>query len=186
MRSNYCWITLLHHQTQTVAVLGRSQCDTVDPCECEAGVIVIGDNNVLLFIFSTVLQDGHTGLSDEEIPVYTATEGGNITVKCVFDSSETRKYFCKDTWRSCDILIETHGNRAQKGRYSIEYKTTPSAGGVMYVSITQLTKSDSGQYGCGLDKSLAPDPYVEFKISVGDGEFLLDVMNMFVIISGSQ
>lgn len=42
----------------------------------------------------------------------------------------------------------------------------------MYVSITQLTGSDSGRYRCGLDRTAAPDSYRDFDIIITDGEFV--------------
>ena len=59
----------------------------------------------------------------------------------------------------------------------MEYKNT-SAQRYLHVTITQLTKSDSGRYRCGLDVPAAIDPYEEFKIIVTDGEFLLKVMKI--------
>ena len=55
----------------------------------------------------------------------------------------------------------------------------------MSVTITQLTKSDSGRYRCGLGRSLVPDSYSEFDLIVKDGEFLLkvtkpDIFTMFI------
>lgn len=78
------------------------------------------------------------------------------------------KFFCTG---ECEVnLLETTDDRAERGRYSIEYK-----GGflerVLYVSIRQLTKRDSGQYWCGLG-GFFKDSYHEFNITVTDGEFL--------------
>lgn len=43
---------------------------------------------------------------------------------------------------------------------------------VLTVSISQLTKSDSGRYRCGLERPFLPDSYWEFDIRVTDGESL--------------
>ena len=67
----------------------------------------------------------------------------------------------------------------------MEYKETPG-GSRLDVTITQLTKSDSGRYRCGLDIRAAIDPYWEFKIIVTDGEFLLKVMKMFHVSGGQR
>lgn len=43
---------------------------------------------------------------------------------------------------------------------------------VLYVSIKQLIRSDSGRYRCGLSKS-STSSYREFDVVVAEGEFLL-------------
>ncbi len=48
------------------------------------------------------------------------------------------------------------------------------------MTITQLTKSDSGRYWCGSGRFLTPDSYQLFEIIVVDGEFLLKVIKMFL------
>ncbi|XP_074500909.1 uncharacterized protein LOC141773121 [Sebastes fasciatus] len=93
--------------------------------------------------------------------------GENIMVACYFTSFESRKYFCKEDCREKD-LVETSGSRGQTGRYSIRYVEGTPSGGFVYVGITQLTKSDSGRYRCGLDTTFFRDPYLEFEIIVTD------------------
>uniref|UniRef100_A0A3Q1KHN6 Immunoglobulin V-set domain-containing protein n=1 Tax=Anabas testudineus TaxID=64144 RepID=A0A3Q1KHN6_ANATE len=109
-------------------------------------------------MLSTALQDGNTGLSNSE-ELHTGTEGGNITVVCTFSFSGHRKLFCKEECTTGNILIETTNNRAQRDRYSIEYK---EGSNIMYVSITQLKKSDSGWYTCSLDRTFGPDGYEKY------------------------
>ncbi|XP_067334906.1 uncharacterized protein [Channa argus] len=108
-------------------------------------------HHILICFFFLSLQDGNTGLTNAQITTRTETEGGNITVGCSFSFSGSRKLFCKGDCTTGNILIETTSNRAQSGRYSIEYEGgfLPS---LMYVSITQLNKSDSGLYRCNLDR----------------------------------
>ncbi|XP_067334384.1 uncharacterized protein [Channa argus] len=108
-------------------------------------------HHILICFFFLSLQDGNTGLT-----THTGTEGGNITVKCSFYFSGSRKLFCKGDCTTGNILIETTSNRAQSGRYSIEYKEGffLSTQTLMYVSITQLNKSDSGLYRCSLNRIL--------------------------------
>ncbi|XP_051281616.1 polymeric immunoglobulin receptor-like isoform X3 [Dicentrarchus labrax] len=110
-------------------------------------------------------------LLDGNPPVRTLypRPGGSITVACFFTVSESRKYFCKDDCKEEDILVETTGFRGQKGRYKIRYIKGFSTGGFVFVRITQLTQSDSGQYRCGLDRPSSQDPYQEFRIIVTDG-----------------
>ncbi|XP_045911409.1 uncharacterized protein LOC123974630 [Micropterus dolomieu] len=121
---------------------------------------------VICFAFLT-LHDGNTGLINAEILV---KQGGNITRACSFKLSGSRKIFCKEECEEQDILVETDGDRAQSGRYSIEYKegSFPVSDTLLYVSITNLTKSDSGRYRCSLDGYWAPDSYEEFDIRVED------------------
>ncbi|XP_067334889.1 uncharacterized protein [Channa argus] len=125
-------------------------------------------HHILICFFFLSLQDGNTGLTNAQITTRTGTEGGNITVGCSFSFSGSRKLFCKGDCTTGNILIETTSNRAQSGRYSIEYKEGffPSTPTLMYVSITQLNKSDSGLYRCSLDRRLRPDSHDEFKIIV--------------------
>ncbi|XP_044206864.1 uncharacterized protein LOC122982002 isoform X2 [Thunnus albacares] len=119
-------------------------------------------HHTLIFFFLT-LQDGNIGLINAEIPIFTRTEGQSITVICPFTNTGERTYFCKD---ECEkYILEMYYIRAQRGRYIMEYKNT-RAGRRLHVTITQLTKSDSGRYRCGLDKHFSRDPYEEFKIIV--------------------
>ncbi|XP_038554095.1 high affinity immunoglobulin alpha and immunoglobulin mu Fc receptor-like isoform X3 [Micropterus salmoides] len=106
--------------------------------------------HTLICFFFLSLQDGNTGLTNAQIPsVYTGTEGGDVEVRCPFSSYGTSMFFCKRECKPEDILIHTTGVRDQRGRYSIRY----DGGGNVFVSITQLTKSDSGLYRCGLGGS---------------------------------
>lgn len=88
------------------------------------------------------------------------------------------KFFCKDECKKEeDVLIETDGNRAQSGRYSLEYKEGSTFG--LSVTITQVTKSDTGHYRCGYGRALSPDSHSRLQIIVIGGEFLLTNMKMF-------
>ncbi|XP_026223726.1 uncharacterized protein LOC113167378 isoform X2 [Anabas testudineus] len=123
----------------------------------------------ILICFLLTLQDGNTGLSNSE-ELHTGTEGGNITVVCTFSFSGHRKLFCKEECTTGNILIETTNNRAQRDRYSIEYK---EGSNIMYVSITQLKKSDSGWYTCSLDRTFGPDGYEKFELLVTEASTTL-------------
>ncbi|XP_045912567.1 uncharacterized protein LOC123975285 [Micropterus dolomieu] len=107
------------------------------------------------------------GSPPEETSLY-ARAGGNIVVGCSFTFSGRGKYFCKEECKEKDILVETTGYTAERGRYSIRYTQRSLTDVSVYVSITQLTKSDSGRYRCGLDRRLSPDSYWEFEIIVTD------------------
>ncbi|XP_056241250.1 uncharacterized protein LOC130175015 [Seriola aureovittata] len=124
-------------------------------------------HHTLICCLFLMLQDVKTGLINAERRVYTGTEGGDITVSCSFILNGNTKIFCKDTCeKKEDILLETTEDRAERSRYRIEYER----GGVierktLYVSITQLSMSDSGRYWCRL-KRIGPDGYEEFEIRV--------------------
>ena len=125
---------------------------------------------------STALQDGNSGLAKAQIYVYTGTEGEDIRVTCPFPSSGSTKVFCKNDCKEKDLLIETTDVSAQSGRYRIKYEEL-HPGADVSVSISQLTKSDSGWYSCGLNGSTMS--YGHFRITVVDGEFLLNIMKIF-------
>ncbi|KAL7399237.1 hypothetical protein ABVT39_021919 [Epinephelus coioides] len=108
-----------------------------------------------------------TDLINARDHIVTGAEGGNIIVVCPFTSSGTTKFFCKDDCEDGDILIQTKEEAAQRGRYSIEYnKVAFYESALLYVSIRNLTKSDSGRYRCRLDRILSSD--VQFEIRVKD------------------
>ncbi|XP_071314889.1 polymeric immunoglobulin receptor-like isoform X2 [Trachinotus anak] len=106
--------------------------------------------HTLICCFFLSLQDGNPVLVNAQLFVYSGTEGGNITVQCRFGSSGQRKFFCKGECKAENVLIATTDVRAQRGRYSIRHEAGLITGVNLYVTITQLTKSDSGLYNCGL------------------------------------
>uniref|UniRef100_A0A4W6F9T8 Immunoglobulin domain-containing protein n=1 Tax=Lates calcarifer TaxID=8187 RepID=A0A4W6F9T8_LATCA len=91
--------------------------------------------------------------------------GEDVTVQCFFTSFGISKFFCKDSCQE-KVLVGTAGDRAQRDRYSIRYLTGTRGGSFLFVTITNLTKSDSGQYWCALDSSSLRD----FELIVTDGE----------------
>ncbi|XP_018519955.1 uncharacterized protein LOC108875467 [Lates calcarifer] len=125
-------------------------------------------HRVLLFCFLSALCDGNTGLANAN--TFIRTEGGSVIAACPFTLSGRKKFLCKGECKEEDILIETKGSMAQRGRYSIKYKegTFPVSSTALYVSITQLTKADSGRYRCGLERPFLPDSYWEFEVRVTD------------------
>ncbi|XP_050924462.1 uncharacterized protein LOC108902145 [Lates calcarifer] len=82
--------------------------------------------------------------------------GEDVTVQCFFTSFGISKFFCKDSCQE-KVLVGTAGDRAQRDRYSIRYLTGTRGGSFLFVTITNLTKSDSGQYWCALDSSSLRD-----------------------------
>ncbi|XP_062283822.1 CMRF35-like molecule 1 isoform X3 [Scomber scombrus] len=122
-------------------------------------------HTLICFFFLTVLQDGNIGLINAQIPIFRATEGQSITVQCDFTVTGGKKYFCKDECE--EKILEMYGVSAQRDRYSMRYKTRRGRSR-LDVTITHLTKSDSGRYGCGLDRFIFTDPYQQFEIVVTD------------------
>ncbi|XP_018559400.1 mucin-5AC isoform X1 [Lates calcarifer] len=105
-------------------------------------------------------QDKNSG----SVTTYT---GENMTYSCNTNVNRDRIFFCKgECKKEEDILIETDGNRAQSGRYSIKYEKGSAFG--LYVTITQVVKSDSGQYRCGYGRALSPDSSRTFSVIVVD------------------
>lgn len=73
-------------------------------------------------------------------------------------------FFCKEKCEEENVLIGTRDARDQRGRYNIRYVR-----GDIFVTITQLNKSDSGLYMCGLDNMFSTS-YQQIEIVVVDGE----------------
>ncbi|KAJ4933819.1 hypothetical protein JOQ06_006628 [Pogonophryne albipinna] len=120
-------------------------------------------HTLICFFFLFSLQDGSTGLISAQLSVYSGIEGENVRVECFIPSYRIRKFFCKEPCEQEDILIETTDASAQRGRYRIDYKD-----GGFFVTITQLTKSDSGRYWCGAGTSLRKASYKNIEIIVVD------------------
>ncbi|KAG7237872.1 hypothetical protein INR49_031665, partial [Caranx melampygus] len=129
--------------------------------------------------YSTLtLQDGNTGLTDAQ-QLYRRTEGGNITVTCLFRFHGNTKYFCRSECKGDDKLIETKEDSSQRDRYRIEYDRRGwREKAVLYVSITHLNKSDSGWYRCGLGERIITDGYEDFELRVTDEFVLLMSVNI--------
>ncbi|KAJ4934695.1 hypothetical protein JOQ06_007480 [Pogonophryne albipinna] len=128
----------------------------------------------LICFFFLILRDGNSGLTNAQNPNRKGSEGTNITVACSFTFSGGKKMFCKGKCEGGEILVETTGDSEQKGRYSIRYREGSLLSGtplsdILYVSITNLTKSDAGWYQCGLDRYFPfTDSYQDFEITVTD------------------
>ncbi|XP_027867160.1 polymeric immunoglobulin receptor-like isoform X6 [Xiphophorus couchianus] len=91
--------------------------------------------------------------------------GSSLTVACSFGSSGLVKSLCRGECGDKDLLVETDGVGANKGRYSIKYDGETS-GAVLLVTVTQLTQSDSGRYRCVMDRT--SDLYRDFSLTVTD------------------
>ncbi|XP_055012819.1 uncharacterized protein LOC129409905 [Boleophthalmus pectinirostris] len=112
------------------------------------------------------------GLSGAQGPVFTATEGGTVTVKCPFSTSGNKKTLCKNVCnQTADFLIQTTGNRRNKGRYSIKYEKRSSAAYLLKVSIKKVKRSDAGEYRCVLEKNGHVLELYKFNLRVRDSFF---------------
>ncbi|KAL3974994.1 hypothetical protein ACER0C_023620 [Sarotherodon galilaeus] len=116
------------------------------------------------------LHNGNTSQVNRGIPTYRGMEGESIRVECKFSYSGTKKFFCKGKCEKQNILIETTENVAKNGRYSIQYvKKDFLSSDILYVSIAQLKKSDTGPYMCHLTKTWDGNLSNEFYILVTEG-----------------
>ncbi|XP_033987574.1 polymeric immunoglobulin receptor-like isoform X9 [Trematomus bernacchii] len=116
-------------------------------------------------LFSS-LQDGNTGLVSAQLTVHSVIEGENVRVECSFPSYKKSSFFCKETCKQEDILIETTDAKDyQRARYSIAHKQDD-----FLVTITQLTKSDSGKYRCGSTASSSRNSSKLIEIIVVDAK----------------
>ncbi|KAK7879753.1 hypothetical protein WMY93_030680 [Mugilogobius chulae] len=79
---------------------------------------------------------------------FTATEGETFTAQCLSYFSANNKYFCRNDCNSEEnILVWTADDRQQNGRYGTEVIKPNSY--TLYVSITNVRRSDDGRYVCG-------------------------------------
>ncbi|XP_007544131.1 uncharacterized protein LOC103132289 isoform X5 [Poecilia formosa] len=111
----------------------------------------------LICLFFLTLQDG------EAAETHARMGGENITVECKFNFTGNPILFCKENCEEEHILINTTENRADKGRYSTLYDSNYTSAS-LYVSISDLKRSDSGRYRCGLGKNRSR--YHEFHLDV--------------------
>ncbi|XP_022618897.1 polymeric immunoglobulin receptor-like isoform X2 [Seriola dumerili] len=94
---------------------------------------------------------------------YSSTIGGNVTIRCSLGAAErNRKFLCREDCKK--VLIGTIDVVAKSGKYSIEYGSNR----FFNVTIAQLTKSDSGQYRCGVGRQSSQNTCLEFEITVTD------------------
>ncbi|CAI5648848.1 unnamed protein product [Oreochromis niloticus] len=112
--------------------------------------------------------------------------GSSLTVGCYFKQSGGQKFFCRGGCGEDKVLLQTDDEDASKDRYRIGYRGTSEetygGGGILYVTITQLTESDSGQYRCSLNPSSGQGSFRVFEINVTDGVSLPVGLTVAVII----
>ena len=103
--------------------------------------------------------------------------GGSVDFTCrnwnVWTSYDYPKYLCKGPCsKDEDIII-----RAGSGKFAttdrIRVHTTVND---LHVSMTKLSKSDSGRYTCGLERPAMEDSYIEVDLNV---EAIVRVTSLF-------
>ncbi|XP_047463430.1 uncharacterized protein LOC125021407 [Mugil cephalus] len=123
--------------------------------------------HVLFVCFVSVAFDRNAVITAQST-LYTKMEGEDFRTQLQFtEAKKSRKYFCRnDCQKEQDLLIETHGNRAKSGRYTIRYDTDTKT---VHAVITELTKSDTGSYKVGVrNSSSSLGSFKEFEITVRD------------------
>ncbi|XP_056627205.1 CMRF35-like molecule 5 [Triplophysa dalaica] len=86
--------------------------------------------------------------------------GETIEVSCQHSwASTNRKYFCRDPCENRDVLVSS--DRSSNGRFSLK----DFGNGMFTVTITDLQKTDSGIYWCGVDRTFS-DTYHEINLTV--------------------
>ncbi|KAL3975110.1 hypothetical protein ACER0C_023736 [Sarotherodon galilaeus] len=113
-----------------------------------------------VIVVAEALLDGND--DPAQLKHFNKETGSSLTVGCYFKQAGYRKMFCRGECGGENTLVHTEHVSAQRDRYSIGYDP-----GVLYVSITQLTKSDSGRYRCLLSGSSSSSSR-EFEVTVTD------------------
>ena len=90
--------------------------------------------------------------------------GGFVRIPCLFLFADTNtKYFCRDPCKEDQHILIKSG-QSPTGRYRLE----DSGNGVFTVTITDLQKSDTGTYWCGVERYMK-DTYHKVLLTVTDG-----------------
>ncbi|XP_054835134.1 polymeric immunoglobulin receptor-like isoform X2 [Eublepharis macularius] len=88
----------------------------------------------------------------------TSHVGESVTIKCYYlttiANKHDRKFWCKESerFRTCHTLISTTDFIHESYKTRVSIKDIPQ-NGILLVTMTQLEKTDSGRYRCGIGKS---------------------------------
>ncbi|XP_039878810.1 uncharacterized protein LOC120728127 isoform X1 [Simochromis diagramma] len=122
--------------------------------------------------FEVVVAEALLDGSDDQLKHFDKETGSSLTVGCYFNQSGGQKYLCRGECGEHEVLFQTDGEDNFKDRYRIGFRGTSEekykGGGILYVTITQLTESDSGRYRCSLNPAAGQGSFRDFEISVTD------------------
>ncbi|KAJ8265839.1 hypothetical protein COCON_G00149380 [Conger conger] len=130
----------------------------------------------------------HISVKKVQAPKYVMNQTkGKATVRCKYHKSYTDhvKYWCKDKLAWCSTLVKTGGTDTH-GKISIRDDKTE---GAFYITMTDLTKDDEGQYKCGIEIRFAFDEQVLVYVRVNEGDTMPDLWgprNVSGMASSSQ
>ncbi|KAM9751181.1 uncharacterized protein ACNS7B_008095 [Menidia menidia] len=110
-------------------------------------------HHTLLCLFFLSLQAANSS-SAHGLELFYGQVGGDVTMECSFSTSGWGevKSFCRENCDGGNKLIQTKSSTAKEGRYKIHYSEQ-----VLSVSISGLTRSDSGRYHCALGRTSPTD-----------------------------
>ncbi|XP_035390453.1 CMRF35-like molecule 8 isoform X3 [Electrophorus electricus] len=90
--------------------------------------------------------------------------GGEVQIHCSHRLAGTNvKYFCTASCTEKDILIKSAKNKSVSGRFAL----FDEGSGVFTVTISNLRKSDSGTYWCGVER-VFKDTYHEVILTISE------------------
>ncbi|XP_026010766.1 uncharacterized protein LOC113013807 isoform X1 [Astatotilapia calliptera] len=122
--------------------------------------------------FEVVVAEALLDGNDDQLKHFDKETGSSLTVGCSFNQSGRQKYLCRGECGEHEVLLQTDGEDDFKDRYRIGFRGTSEekykGGGILYVTITQLTESDSGRYRCSLNPAAGQGSFRDFEISVTD------------------
>lgn len=101
----------------------------------------------------------------------TGGVGENVTFECSgwdvwIGINKNVKYFCKSPCKKMtDAIKSEFGKTTQEGRIKLHNNGTS-----LSVTFTNLQKSDSAEYSCGVKRNIW-DPYIKVILNVTEGKF---------------
>nr|XP_024662309.1 uncharacterized protein LOC105941287 isoform X2 [Maylandia zebra] len=122
--------------------------------------------------FEVVVAEALLDGNDDQLKHFDKETGSSLTVGCSFNPAGGHKYLCRGECGEHEVLLQTDGEDDFKNRYRIGFRGTSEekykGGGILYVTITQLTESDSGRYRCSLNPAVGQGSFRDFEINVTD------------------
>lgn len=97
------------------------------------------------------------------------SEGSTAVILCSYPARYKTypKYFCRGIYKDCKTLIKSDGQNPWilNGRLSLNDNTEKN---MFAVTITNLSKGDTGRYGCGVEV-IEQDPFTVVHLTVMKG-----------------